>query len=256
MKKIGIIGCGWLGLRLAEKWNSDFEIFTTTTNSEKLKTLRSKNFNPTIVSFPDDKMMTNIDQWKEIINLDAVIITIPFSHKRSSQEALYNRFQNLFSFIGDYEGQIFFMNSTGVYPDSLRGFSEKDLLSEQVPEESIIKKRYPQINILRLAGLMGDNRLLSNYNVSDVNARVNHIHYEDIASVIELMINQGLSSKLYNIVAPVHPTKAEVICSQKNLPLPDEFNQENRIISSQKIISELGFRFKYPDPNFFHLKSE
>lgn len=254
MKKIGIIGCGWLGLRLAEKWNSVFEIFTTTTNGEKAEVLKVRNLNPTIISFPDDKIIDNINQWKNISDLDAVIITVPFSHKRYSEETLQNRFQNLFSFIGDYDKQMFFMNSTGVYPDQLKEFSEEDLPSRQVTEERIIKAKYPQINILRLAGLMGDNRLLSNYNVSDTNARVNHIHYEDIALVIELMINQRLHSKLYNVVAPIHPTKAEVISSQKNLPLPDEFNPENRIISTEKIISELGYSFKYPDPKSFHLK--
>lgn len=254
MKKVGIIGCGWLGSRLAERWNSVFEVFTTTTNIEKAEILKAKNLHPTIISFPGDKIIDNINQWKDISDLNTVIITVPFSHKRYSEETLQNRFQNLFSFIGDYDGQMFFMSSTGVYPDQLKEFSEGDLLSDQITEERIIKANYPQINILRLAGLMGDNRLLSNYNVSDINARVNHIHYEDIALVMELMINQRLHSKLYNVVAPIHPTKAEVISSQKNLPLPDEFNPENRIISSEKIISELGYSFKYPDPKFFHLK--
>ena len=119
----------------------------------------------------------------------------------------------------------------------------------------MIKNNYPQINILRLAGLMGDKRLLCNYNISDVDSIVNHIHYIDICSVIYKMINSQSQSKIYNVVAPIHPTKKEIIDIQKNNIVLEKYEPTiiGRKISSSKLIQELDFTFQYPDPRYFHL---
>jgi len=144
------------------------------------------------------------------------------------------------------------MSSTGVYPDAPGEYAEESLSPDEVAGERMIINKYPQANILRLAGLMGDNRLLKNYNVSNLDAPVNHIHYEDICHIIEKMIERGSEGKLYNIAAPKHPSKAQVINTQKNLPFPKEAIGEGKIILSSKLTSELDFIFKYPDPKDFH----
>jgi nucleoside-diphosphate-sugar epimerase len=253
MKKIGIIGCGWLGSRLAEKLSERFEIYTTTTTSDKSENFISKGFNPTIISFMDYQLSKKIMQWEVASDLDVLIITVPLSEKSCCISSLFNRVQNLSSFIGNFKGQLFLMSSTGVYPDSIKEFTEDDLSLENVSGERMIKGIYPQVNILRLAGLMGDERLLCNYDVSNLDLSVNHIHYADISSVIEKMIEQQLQSKIYNVVAPLHPSKAEVINTQKNIPFSNECEPKGRIISSSKLVSELDFVFKYPDPRYFHL---
>ncbi|KFE97408.1 Rossmann-fold NAD(P)-binding domain-containing protein, partial [Chryseobacterium luteum] len=177
--------------------------------------------------------------------------TIPLSGKSCCASSLYNRVQHLLSFIGDFKGQMFVMNSTGVYPDAVGEYTEESLSSDKVPGERMIRNTYPQVNILRLSGLMGDNRLLKNYNVSNLSAPVNHIHYEDISGVIERMIEKGSEGKLYNVAAPQHPSKSQVINAQKNLPPAEDIISEGKIILSSKMISELDFVFKYPDPKEF-----
>ncbi|MEG2077608.1 MAG: hypothetical protein RRZ31_02395, partial [Chryseobacterium sp.] len=78
---------------------------------------------------------------------------------------------------------------TGVYPDTEKEFTEDDLDSQDVESESFILEKFPKTNILRLAGLMGDQRLLKNYNITNLDQLVNHIHYADICSVVEKMLN-------------------------------------------------------------------
>ena len=253
MKKLGIIGYGWLGSRIANQLSSQFEIYTTTTNPEKLADLKSKSIEVELVEFPDENKAHQITTWDVISSLDAVIITIPFSSRQSCASSLFNKIQNISAFLGDYKGLLFMMNSTGVYPQEEKLYTEKNQAINNVSSERLFKTNFPQINILRLAGLMGDDRLLKNYNISNPEAPVNHVHYIDIARVIESMIELEMNAKLYNVVAPEHPSKQDVINAQNNEVYDVEKEAIGRIISSAKLIEELDFTFKFPDPRVFHL---
>lgn len=252
MKKIGIIGCGWLGGHIAERLSDQYEIFTTTTSESKIEDLTSKGYHPTLVDFPDDLSAT-MKEWEVAPQLDAVIITVPFAGIRGAEIPLQERAQNLLTFLGDYKGQLYLMSSTGVYPNIEKEFTEDDQSADDVPSESAIKSRFPQVNILRLAGLMGDQRLLKNYNISNLDMLVNHIHYADICSVVEKMLNNQSQSKVYNVVAPIYPNKEEIINAQKDLPYSGERTTKGRTISPSKLISDLDFEFQYPDPRYFHV---
>ncbi|MDG4946069.1 hypothetical protein NMK71_06555 [Weeksellaceae bacterium KMM 9713] len=253
MKKLGIIGYGWLGSRIADYLSSQFEIYNTTTSPEKLADLKSISTQVELVEFPEENKALQITAWDVISSLDAVIITIPFSSRQSCASSLFNKIQNISAFLGDYTGQLFMMNSTGVYDKEEKVYTEADQAIEKVSSERLFKTNFPQINILRLAGLMGDDRLLKNYNVSNLDAPVNHVHYQDIARVVQLMIELEQHAKLYNVVAPIHPSKQDVINAQNNELYDSEKEAKGRIISSAKLIEELDFTFNYPDPRYFHI---
>ena len=252
MKKLGIIGCGWLGNHLAERMSNQYEIFATTTTESKIAALEAKGYNATLVSFPDEPN-PEMQEWNAASKLDAIIIAVPFSGLRGSNIPMTGKRENLLHFIGDFKGQIFYTSSTGVYPHTEKEFTEDDQPAKKVESENFILEKFPQTNILRLGGLMGGERLLKNYNISNVEQPVNHIHYADICSVVEKMLNNRSQSKVYNIVAPIHPNKEEVINAQKGLPFEGERTVIGRIISPQKLIKELDFEFKYPDPRYFHI---
>ncbi len=251
MKKLGIIGCGWLGNHLAEHLSDRYEIFATTTTEAKLDGLKSKGYHAFLVKFPDEPN-AEMGQWEVASGLDAIIIAVPFSGLRGTKIPMTGKRQNLLRFIGNFKGQIFYTSSTGIYPDTEKEFTEDDQPAEQVESESFILEQFPQANILRLGGLMGGERLLKNYNISNLDQLVNHIHYADICSVIEKMLDKHSESKVYNVVAPVHPDKEEVVNAQKGLPYSGTRTDTGRIISPEKLISELEFQFQYPDPRYFH----
>ena len=58
---------------------------------------------------------------------------------------------------------------------------------------------------------------------------------------------------MYNVVAPIHPNKEEVISAQKDLPFSGERTYVGRTISAEKLMKELDFKFQYPDPRYFQL---
>lgn len=253
MKKTGIIGYGWLGERIASSLSGKYIISATTTTESKADQLNSKGISAALASFPDYQLAEPHHQWQGIKDVDVLIITIPVSEKSCCVSSLYNRIQNLSAFIGDFKGQMFLMSSTGVYPDFPKEFTEEDIPWENVPGERMLRNKYPQLNILRLGGLMGDNRLLKNYNVGNLDHAVNHIHYADISGIISEMIEKRTQSKLYNVTAPIHPAKSQVINAQKNITDDEEFEVKGKKVLSSKLVSELNYIFQHPDPRMFHL---
>lgn len=253
MKKIGIIGYGWLGERMAPFLSERYTLSATTTAESKAHELNKRGINAITATFPDYQLSEPVSQWKDIQDADALIITIPVSEKSCCVSSLYNRIQNLSAFIGDFKGQMFLMSSTGVYPDLAKEFTEEDVPLEKVSGERMLRSKYPQLNILRLGGLMGDDRLLKKYNVSNLDHAVNHIHYADIGRIISEMIERKTESRLYNVTAPLHPAKSQVINAQKDIIDDEEFEVKGKKVLSSKLISELDYVFQYPDPRTFHL---
>ncbi|WP_294249483.1 NAD(P)-binding domain-containing protein [uncultured Chryseobacterium sp.] len=252
MKKLGIIGCGWLGSYIAEHFADRYEIYATTTTETKLDDLRSKGYHAFLAKFPDE-LNTGTDVWEAAADLDSVVIAVPFSGLRGAKIPMTGKRQNLLNFIGDFRGRVFYASSTGIYPDAEQEFTEDDQPAMEVESENFILERFPQANILRLGGLMGGERLLKNYNISGLDQPVNHIHYTDICRVIEKMLENKSESQVYNVVAPLHPNKEEVMNAQKGLSYTGERAAGGRIISPEKLMTELGFEFRYPDPRYFHL---
>ena len=244
MKKGLIIGKGWLGSRLEKQLEKQFLIETTKRISD------AKNcFSIDFDAYKSEKISTNYD---------FVIVTIPFGRKNNLTD-LHSRFNHLIDFLGDYNNQLILLSSTAIYPES------NDVISENLIEtiylnnpyysiENQLKEKYNQLIILRLGGLMGDDRFLSKYidlNSPNLSQIVNHIHYKDVCQVIEKIIDSNKKNTTYNVVTPEHPTKEEVLEYQLNKKIISSTNREGKIISSQKIQDELKYEFLYPNPVYF-----
>ena len=253
MKKIGIIGCGWLGLHIGKHLSNKYEIIATNRTAYNKSELQSLGFKSFEIEFSDTEISNQNVNRSLLSDLDIVIITIPFSAK-TDIDKLKNRFQNLSLFLKGFDKQIFLMSSIGVYPQIENEINEDTFDDNQLNPniffvENLIKSNFGQTNILRLGGLMGANRVFSNYKITEPYQIVNHIHYQDICFVIEKMIDSCISEKIYNVVAPMHPTKNEIINYQQKIALNSiQETKYRRKILSTKLQKELEYEFIYPNP--------
>lgn len=255
MKKAGIIGCGWLGTRVALQLMPEYKIWATTRSHERSNELGKLGILPQIVSFNSEFLQETGFPSSPVSQSDVLIIAVNFSKKQPTEQLL-TKFQNIAAFIGPYTNPLFFMSSTGIYPQEATWITEdtfpaSELHSALWEVEQLATQLYPQVNILRLGGLMGDDRFLSKYSIKDTHEPVNHIHYTDVAGIISKMTARGISSQTYNAVAPQHPQKQQVIDFQTTGTFDKEVQAKGRKVSSEKLIAELGYQFIYPDPIYF-----
>ncbi|PRD56869.1 NAD(P)-binding domain-containing protein [Sphingobacterium gobiense] len=255
MKNIGIIGCGWLGSHMAKHLFPKYKIYTSTTTQRKRAELEAVGYDSIAIQFSDNEIRQTYKSWKVLEHLDTIIISVPFS-KRTDIKSLQNRFENISLFINDFDKQLFLMSSIGIYPQTQMEIGEETLDEQSLHPnilfvEQLIKNKFPQVNILRLGGLMGGDRIFSNYHTSNPDQFVNHVHYEDIVLITEKMIDKKIHSKIYNIVAPEHPTKQDVVNYQKGLTEFRNTQGQGRKITSTLSEQDIPYQYLHPDPKTF-----
>ncbi len=267
MQQVGIIGCGWLGSRLAKFLQQrGFGITTTNTTLDKQRHFTLAGYQAFQLNFLDtqsiDQMKTNKKFVEAIKALTVIIISVPASRK-NTLSVLTHIFDNVIKIIDlNPSAQIFFFSSTGIYPQISQIISEDsiadDLLNPLLLSvEKQLRFQNPNINILRLAGLMGDERLLSRFYqhkaMINPDQVVNQIHYREICHIVERMIHQRLKGVCLNVVAPLHPTKRAIFTYETTgeiLPLmPPQSAQ--RIINGEALEKLLSYAFLYANPQFF-----
>ncbi|MXO07377.1 NAD-dependent epimerase/dehydratase family protein [Flavobacterium sp. HBTb2-11-1] len=267
MKKISILGCGWLGLPLAKtliaKGNS---VNGSTTSENKLPILQDAGINPFLVNIESDGISENIESF--LAESEILIIDIPPKLRavdpNAEKKAFVEKIKNLIPFIEKSPvNKVLFVSSTSVYGD------DNDLVTEETTpnpdtesgKQLVLAEKLLQENqnfettILRFGGLIGEDRhpvkfLAGKENLENSDAPINLIHLNDCIGIIEEIIIQSKWNEIFNGVAPFHPTREEFY-SQKaikmNLPQP-KFSSEKsnikKLISSEKIEAILSYKFK------------
>lgn len=259
-----IIGCGWVGTFTAtELLNEGNQIWGTTTTPEKHGVLKAIGISPLIVDFDNPKKPVEVP--RELMNhtFDVVIISVPITHKDSRDE-VDTRFNALLAFLKPLSfKQAFFFGSVGIYPKvstiiTEDTFPDEELEPKLLKGETMLRAKYPQINLLRLGGLFGLERVMAKYFVGKVceigYQTANFVHVEDIHGIIKAMISRGSQGKTYNVVSPEHPLKKDVIVAsakKHGYGLPVEFSTADKtakMVSPDRVMSDLGYQFAYPSP--------
>lgn len=242
--KIAIIGGGWVGKRLAKYLTErNHHVIVTTTTPDKIPELKTVAAEVHLLDFNE------VSETDFLNDAEIAIFSMPISQ---------NSWHQGFESISNVFPKTILFSSTGIYPQQNRIFTENDtdhLRTDILNSEMKVLKKYPQTIILRLGGLMGDERSLKNFfnnkKVPQPEKLVNYIHYEDILASIDLLLHSDKPAGIYNLVAPEHPSMGEILnIEDKNTMFKTDLPLQ-RIISSELFVHEFGYTFIHPNPKCF-----
>ena len=268
--KISILGCGWLGLPLAEELiKNDYEVTGSTTSESKLKVLKNVGISPFLIKLEENEITGNLESF--LANTAVLIVDIPPKLRGNNKENFVQKIKNLIPFVENSKvKKVLFVSSTSVYGDTFP-IEERDEESALNPDteggkqlvevEKLLQSNENfQTTILRFGGLIGPERnpakfLAGQENVANPNAPINFIHQEDCIGIICAMLRQVENDNwkwndTFNAVTPNHPNRENYYTEkalEMNLKVPTFVKDSNSIgkkISSKKLQGMLHYSFK------------
>ena len=259
-KTIAVLGCGWLGLPLAEKLLAlGHTIKGSTTSEDKLETLDVKGIQAYLVQCEEDNCL-GLEKFVE--NVDVLILTLPPGIRQNSERRFDLVIKNLAeNILHSNIKHLIFISSTSVYgkltgaidENSMpRPFSEsgKQLLK---CEELLLSATQYHTTVLRFGGLIGPNRhpvfsLAKLDAIVNPEGEINLIHLEDCINCLLAVIEKQKENSVFNAVTPFHPDRKSyynTMAEKVGISLPPFIvtSDHNRRILSNKIQTQLGVKF-------------
>ena len=259
-KTIAVLGCGWLGLPLAEKLLAlGHTIKGSTTSEDKLETLDVKGIQAYLVQCEEDNCL-GLEKFVE--NVDVLILTLPPGLRQNSERRFDLVIKNLAeNILHSNIKHLIFISSTSVYgkltgnidENSMpRPFSEsgKQLLK---CEELLLSATQYHTTVLRFGGLIGPNRhpvfsLTKRDAIVNPEGEINLIHLEDCINCLLAVIEKQKENSVFNAVTPFHPDRKSyynTMAEKAGISLPPFIvtSDHNRRILSNKIQTQLGVKF-------------
>lgn len=272
MKKISILGCGWLGLPLAKSLiEKGFSIKGSTTSEEKLSVLEKAGIQPFLIAIKSNKIVGNIVEFLD--DSEILIIDIPPDLRYGNTESFIEKMKQSLPFLEQSTiKKIIFVSSTSVYSgynlstefasqDKFKVTEETIAVPENesgiqllASEKILMTNKNFATTIIRFGGLIGEDRnptkfLAGRKNIENPNAPINFIHQQDCIGIIEKIIEINSWNQIYNGVAPFHPTRKDYYtqkAKEMGLEIPDFDDSKpsfGKIVSSEKVKQVLGYEF-------------
>lgn len=270
MQTVSILGCGWLGLPLANQLiQAGYTVKGSTTTPEKLPVLQQAGIDARLLQLTPEP----VGELAALLDTDVLIVDIPPRAGKFGDDFHPAQIHHLAQAVGQSPVKwVIYISSTSVYPELNREVTETDVV---LPDESAAPALVTaeqtwltmagdrMVTVLRCGGLMGYERIPGKYvagkTVTTGDVPVNYIHRDDTVGIIGTLLRQPLTGT-FNVVAPLHPTRREVYeksCTDLHFTLP--FFAESadavsfKVVSSQKLTNKLQYTYQYANPlNFFY----
>ncbi|SHI16068.1 SDR family oxidoreductase [Ferrimonas marina] len=264
MAQLTIVGCGWLGMSLAQHLQAQgWQVSGSSRNPETLAELSSLGIANSALSL--DTQVECADP-EALFNGETLLINVPPG--RQSQDNSYADRIALLSELAYQHGvrQAVFVSATSVYPDD----AACSLMDESAPlaqgprgqamwqAEQAVKARFERVIILRAAGLVGGERhpgrfLAGRQGLAGAQSPVNLVHRDDVIGAIQCVLERGCWGEVFNLSAPNHPTReAFYPAAARALGLAEpsfgDEATEGKRVDGGKLVRQLGFQYRYPDP--------
>ncbi|MHC2990941.1 epimerase [Pontibacter sp. HJ8] len=268
---ISILGCGWLGLPLAESFvQSGYRVNGSTTSEPKLALLQEKQINPFLLNLLDPALVEQ--HLQDFLNTKVLVLNIPPKLRSDGGDSYLRQMHRLYNALRDSPvSRVLFVSSTSVYPDLNRIITEEDSMftEEQEPENTLLlaEKLFQDsedwmTTIVRFGGLTGGSRhpgrfMAGKQNLLNGDAPVNLIHLDDCLGILQRIVQQEKWGQVYHACADEHPLRREFYAKAAldlGLEPPTFLDMEEtkfKLINSRKLKEDLSYVFRHPDPMAF-----
>ncbi|WP_416412113.1 SDR family oxidoreductase [Pantoea sp. App145] len=269
MKKVAIVGLGWLGMPLAMALTArGWQVTGSKTSPDGVDAARRCGIEACqLVLTPE--LECEADDLNTLLSVDALVVTLPASRTVQGGEDYMQAVQNVVDTALAYKvPRIIFTSSTSVYGPGPGVMKERSpLRPETVAGKTLVALENwlhdlpgTSVDIVRLAGLVGPNRhpgrfLAGKTDLSDGSHVVNLVHLDDVVEAIVLLLQTPKGGRVYNLCAPKHPTRSEfypTVARQLGLTPPtfvaETQGNVGKNIDGRAICDELGFEYSWSDP--------
>lgn len=265
--EVSIVGLGWLGEPLARfLQKKGIGVKGSTTSREKAERLTLEG----IVSFPLQFNPLPSGQAQDVFsNSEVLVINIPPNTKATEKKHHITQIKAIRALAEKHSiPKLIFVSATSVYPSTNQIAVESDELTLENTDSPILleaenllwKDKSYDLTVVRLGGLLGDDRIPGKYFSNKQNVPghppVNYIYRNDAVRLLDWIIEKQLWNQTFNGVAPVHPSRKEVYEQNARLcdfPPPLSYEQPTtspwKKVSSDKIM-KTGFVFDFHPLNF------
>lgn len=259
--QISILGCGWLGMPLAQALiGKGFSVNGSTTSPVKTLQLNNAGINPFLITLTANGIEGDIANF--LCRSEILIIDIPPKLRGGNSESFIDKIKTLIPHI-EAAGiaKVMFASSTAVYAD------DNTLVTEETPAkpetesgrqlleaENLLADANFKTTILRFGGLVGEDRqpvkyLAGKENLENPDGPVNLIHQKDCIGIMLKVIETNTWGEIFNAVSSYHPTREEHYTKQAlamGLPAP-KFSHEKpsngKTVSASKVVDLLQYKF-------------
>ena len=268
-----IIGCGYLGRRIAALWYAQHHrVFATTRSAARAEEWRALGLQPILCNVLDPASLCSLPRVESI----AYCVGLDQSAGESMHKVYVDGLANVLAALPKPAPRFLYVSSTSVYGQTEGEEVDESATTEPQEEsgkvvleaEGLLLAQLPSAVILRFAGIYGPGRLMRAQAlkagepiVGNAEKWLNLIHVEDGATVVVAADEQAAPGSIFNVSdgAPVlrrafYTKLAEVLGSPQPrfVPLPagaiaPPQERGHRRIVSRRMREELGMTLRYPN---------
>lgn len=273
-----IVGCGYLGSRVARLWcEAGKPVAAITRSAERAGQLEQAGIQPLIGDVTDPRSLMNIREY--LSRVDTVLYAVGFDRAagRSMSEIYVDGLKNVLNALPDGTRRFIYISTTGVYGQSNGEWIDEEspceptreggnvaLAAEQTLQQHWLGNR---AIILRCAGIYGPGRvprsaelLAAKAVTASPDGYLNLIHVEDAARVVLAVEEQIEPPRLY-LVSDGHPVRRRDYYTEAARLLgapppvfapPDDADfvgrrgNTDRRVSYARLRCEVSVRLEYP----------
>ncbi len=266
MKKILILGAGWLGLPLAKTLQADgHHVVTTARSLENVTNLENQGLRAFALDLADESSTNVLAKQLREQDIDTILGAFPPGFRQGSGEQYAEQWARIVHAASSHNiTTVAMISSTTVYPntsDSMTeaaatfalaetntAFSDKARIMLKA-EQSLIDAPFDHL-VFRCSGLIGPKRhparFASRLKQVSTLAPANMVHLDDVIGAVRHALYH-CSNQVFNVTTPETVSKAEfyqaaIHQAQLDIPLPPQVATPDKRIIADKLVGT-GYSF-------------